>query len=264
MLKEYMLSLNYTDNDINKIINTYPLCNMKESTLLNKIKENYSFLKDFGHSDKDIIKMTKRTPGIYKFNKSNLEQKLDNLLNLGYSKKDIIRITKNYSPILELSIDTVKNKITTLISLGYTKEEVINITKELPSIFNMTIDTINNKIEYLMSLGYTKEEVFTITKNLPTIYSYSKENIKDKKNFYDEIGISDFILSKTKNFMQSVELSYARYMFYKSIGIDINIDNYKLLFVEDKIFIRNYGLTKNDILKKYNYHNRGTKHVRTL
>ena len=60
MLREYMLSLGYTENDINKIINTYPLCDMKESNLLNKIKENYKLLKEFGHIDKDIIKMTKR------------------------------------------------------------------------------------------------------------------------------------------------------------------------------------------------------------
>lgn len=55
--------------------------------------------------------------------------------------------------------------------------------------------------------------------------------------------------------MQSTALSYARYEFYKEKGIDINMDNYKKLFVGQKIFENQYGINKQELLEKYNYNN---------
>ena len=55
--------------------------------------------------------------------------------------------------------------------------------------------------------------------------------------------------------MQSVELSYARYMFYKDRGIDINMNNYLILFMGQRNFYKKYGIEKNEILELYSYKN---------
>ena len=56
-----------------------------------------------------------------------------------------------------------------------------------------------------------------------------------------------------KYLMQSVALSYARYMFYLSRGIEINMGNYSKLFINSKQFEKTYGKTKQEILEEYNY-----------
>ena len=53
--------------------------------------------------------------------------------------------------------------------------------------------------------------------------------------------------------MQSVALSYARYNFYLSKGISINIDNCKKLFTRNARFKRTYGITKEELLEMFNY-----------
>ena len=53
--------------------------------------------------------------------------------------------------------------------------------------------------------------------------------------------------------IQSTALSYARYKFYLSIGIEVTMDNYYRLFIDDKRFKKAYGYKKNELLKMYDY-----------
>ena len=53
--------------------------------------------------------------------------------------------------------------------------------------------------------------------------------------------------------MQSTALSYARYMFYKENGIEINETNYRKLFMGQKRFEKQYGIDKSTLLEQYNY-----------
>ena len=137
--------------------------------------------------------------------------------------------------------------------LGYSKEEVIKMTKSMPSIYGLSKENMKQKIEDIMVLGYSKEEVIKMTKSLPQIYSLSKENMKQKIDFYDSIGMHVLAVIDTKYLMQSVNLSYARYSFYMDKGINIDIDNYRKLFIGQKNFEKSYGITKEELLKKYDY-----------
>ena len=57
-----------------------------------------------------------------------------------------------------------------------------------------------------------------------------------------------------KYLMQSVDLSYARYEFYKNEKeLIITIDNYKKIFVSQKQFENETKITKKELLEKYNY-----------
>lgn len=137
--------------------------------------------------------------------------------------------------------------------LGYSQEEIIKMTIGLPTILGLSIENIKQKIEDMEKLGYSREEVIKMTKNLPSIYGFSIENIKQKIEFYDSIGLHSLAIVAPKNLMQSTKLSYARYMFFKEKGIVIDETSYRKLFVNQKQFEKQYGLTKNEILQKYPY-----------
>ena len=143
-----------------------------------------------------------------------------------------------------------------LCNLGYTKEESKEILNTDP-LNTCKPETLKKKIEeinmYMEKLGYSKEEVIKMTKSLPTIYGLSIDNIKQKIDFYDSIGLHELAINDTKKLMQSVSLSYARYMFYKEKNIEITDKSYNKLFINQKQFQKAYGITKEELLEKYDY-----------
>ena len=143
-----------------------------------------------------------------------------------------------------------------LCNFGYTKEESKEILNTYP-LNTCKPETLKKKIEeinmYMEKLGYSKEEVIKMTKSLPAIYGYSIDNIKQKIDFYDSIGLHELAINDTKKLMQSVSLSYARYMFYKEKNIEITDKSYNKLFINQKQFQKAYGITKEELLEKYDY-----------
>ena len=213
-----LCNFGYTKEESKEILNTYPLNACKPETLKKKIEEINMYMEKLGYSKEEVIKMTKSLPAIY-----------------GYS------------------IDNIKQKIEDMEKLGYSRAEVIKMTKSLPAIYGLSIDNIKQKIEDMEKLGYSKEEVIKMTKSLPTIYGLSIDNIKQKIDFYDSIGLHELAINDTKKLMQSVSLSYARYMFYKEKNIEITDKSYNKLFINQKQFQKAYGITKEELLEKYDY-----------
>ena len=112
---------------------------------------------------------------------------------------------------------------------------------------------MKQKIEDLKKLGYSQEDVIKMTKVSPSIYGLSIENIKQKVEFYDSIKLHSLAIIAPKALMQSTALSYARYMFYKEKGINIDETNYNKLFISQKKFEKQYGVEKRELLERYNY-----------
>ena len=180
----------------------------------------------------------------------------EEFIKLGYTEEDYEIIRNNYAVNQikdETLIKKLKDNFAFLLKMGYTKEEVIKMTKSLPQIYSYSIENMKQKIEDIISLGYTKEEVIKMTKILPSIYGFSIENMKQKIDFYDSIDMHELAVIDSKQLMQSVNLSYARYSFYKDRGIDIDMNNYGKLFVGQKNFEKTYGITKKELLEKYDY-----------
>ena len=107
--------------------------------------------------------------------------------------------------------------------------------------------------EYMLELGYSDTEVRMMTVSLPSLYGLSIENIRIKKEFYDSIGLSRLMIVDPKKVMQSIELSYSRYMFFKDIGIDINMGNYRVLFDSQKRFENRYGKNNKTLIELYKF-----------
>lgn len=177
-------------------------------------------------------------------------------LELGYSEKEYVKIVNTY-PIINMKPETLKKRVKEnydfLISLGYSKKEIIKMTKRVSAIYGYSIENIKQKIEDMEELGYSREEAIKMTIGLPSILGLSIENIKQKIEFYDSIGLHSLAVIDSKKLMQSTKLSYARYMFFKEKGIVIDETSYRKLFVNQKKFEKQYGLTKNEILQKYPY-----------
>ena len=287
-LRKFFIELGYKEEEYEIIVNTYPLSNLKVETLLNKVKENYNFLIELGYSREDVIKMTKSLPAIYGYSIENIKQKIEDLKELGYSREDVIKMTKSLPALYSYSIENIKQKIEDLKELGYSREDVIKMTKSLPAIYSYSIENIRQKIEDLKELGYSgkdvikmtktlptiygysienikqkiedlkelgysREDVIKMTKTLPTIYGYSIENIKQKIEFYNSINLHFLAVEDTKNLMQSTALSYARYMFYKERGITIDESNYGKLFISQKQFEKQYGISNKELIARYDY-----------
>ena len=81
MLENYMLKLGYTKKQVDFLRNVRPLNELKEETLLENVKINWSFLITLGLTDKEIIKMSMRLPAIYIYDENNLKEKISFLKN---------------------------------------------------------------------------------------------------------------------------------------------------------------------------------------
>ena len=180
----------------------------------------------------------------------------EEFIKLGYTEEDYEIIRNNHAIINikdETLIKKLKDNYAFFLKNNYTKEEVIKMTKSLPSIYGHSIESIKQKIEDMIALGYTKEEVIKMTKSLPSIYGNSIESIKQKIEFYNSINMHEIAIIDSKQLIQSVNLSYARYSFYKDRETDINMKNYRKLFIGQKQFEKAYGITKKELLEKYDY-----------
>ena len=147
----------------------------------------------------------------------------------------------------------MKLKINELISLGFTEMEVRKMTIILPTLFGYSIDKIQTKINDMVNLGYKRDDVLCMIKTLPALIGSSIDSIKLKLDFYDSIGIKDLLITCPKKMIQSVELSYARYMYFKFSGKEIDESNSSLLFLDQKQFVRRFGLNSKELTDKYKY-----------
>ena len=287
-VKEELKELGYSQESIERLIKSSSLSQLKPDTLLNNITRNYEFLlkcgdkkneilnmtkkvptiyiysteniekkmifmERLGYSRNDILKMTKKVPTIYNYSIENMQTKIEDMENLGYTKKEVIKMTKKLPTIYSINMSNINKKIEDMEGLGYRKDEILDMTKRFPEIYSYKIKSMKEKIEFMESLGYNQSQVLKMAKDLPTIYGLSKDNIKQKIEFYDSLGLHEIFVDNPQYLMQSVALSYARYMFFKEKDIEIDTSNCRRLFVGEKVFKYNYGGEKEKLLKKYNY-----------
>ena len=92
-----------------------------------------------------------------------------------------------------------------------------------------------------------------MTIKLPPLFGYDFSKIERKINFLKDVNLDFIVLFDTKQLMQSIELTYARYMYFKENGKIIDETNYKYLFESNKKFEKRSNMTKEELLEKYNY-----------
>lgn len=186
--------------------------------------------------------------------KETNQQILDNFISLGYTKEIFIKMTKGLPNLYEYSFEkNITRKFNGLIDLGYSKEEVIKITCSFPMIYSYSMERIKNRFKELMDLGYTKEVVLKMTASLPALFGYNYDGIKEKIDYLNEINLGFVVTENTKQLVQSVELTYARYEFLREIKKEVTQKNYTILFRREISFQKQFNITKQKLLEKYKY-----------
>ena len=112
---------------------------------------------------------------------------------------------------------------------------------------------INDRFNNLLTFGFKVEDARGIVLEFPVILGSTIENTNDKLNLYKEFGILNVIVKVPKYLIQSVELSFARYYYLNSIGIEINEENAFLLFINESVFKKRFKISKADLLDRFNY-----------
>lgn len=212
-----------------------------------------NILKNIGYNEIEIIEIIKT----YDLKEYDKEEDLKELFTkFGYANKIYNKIIDAY-PISNFTSETLYYKVVKiyfgLLKLNYKNDKIIKMTTILPSLYGYSIERIKNRIKDMLDIGYTIEEVIKMTILFPPLFSLSIENIKEKIDFYKEIEVQDIILTDTKRLIQSVALSYVRYMFLTSKGIIINTSSYSRLFCNQKQFASQYGVTTEELLQMYDY-----------
>ena len=204
-----------------------------------------------GYTKEKILKMLKAFPNLFDLSVKNINDKIDEWVELGFDRNSAIKLGYKIPFIFGYKKENLEKRIKNIMCLGYNYDDVISMISVFPELFSTSLDNMKQKINDLINLGYSYEQVMMITKKFPQIYSLSIENIREKKEFYDMLGIGFVILLEPKRLIQSMDLSYARYMFYLSIGIHINKDNWRKLFIDQKQFMKSYNKTNDDLINQY-------------
>ena len=176
--------------------------------------------------------------------------------SLGYNDKEMDRIKNAYifRKYTEMGLyNKISDIFNYLLMYGYTNEEIIKISVTFPTIYAFSIDSIKERINDFIELGYTKEEMIKITTKMPSLFGRNIDDIRIKKRFYDQIDIGDIIVKAPIHFSQSIELSFARYVFYYRMGIKIDRGNANMLFMRQDLFISKFGKTNEQLMILYNY-----------
>ena len=222
---------------------------------MESVDDKIDNLRKLGYIDDVIIKSIKSYPEILGL---SIEESVKNMLNelnkLGFSRDEALKITSKNMSIFGRDIESIKNTILKLESYGYSRGEVILMIKKHPSILNFSIVRLEQRINDMVLLGFTLEDVLNILQKNPSLFGNDFDTIRDKKIFYDSIGLINLFVISPENLMQGISKSYARYMYLKSIGIDIleNTDGYKQLFIGEKRFRPKYKVGTDDLVLVYN------------
>lgn len=213
-------------------------------------------MKAYGYTSSDIEQITSN-PSVSKMNEDFLVTAVSNLFkiltSLGFENEEIITISKKIPELLTLDPNHVNQTISCMLKkMRYTEENIKTMITRFPRILYLTEESMVQKMNRIINLGYDSNELKDFTVNFPILYILTIENIEDKAVFFNSVGLHKIFLSD-KAIMQSVELSYAIYMFFKSIGIDINIGNSDWLFQSESFFKEQYGKSFSQLMEEYPY-----------
>lgn len=124
-----------------------------------------------------------------------------------------------------------------------------------PQLLSLSINSIRKKYNNVKNFGYTDEEVLKMTTCMggASVYGASITAVSNKLQFYNSIGIHQTIVEYSQRLIPSISRSYARYKFMTNLGEEITDNNCSRLFMGNQAFSKYYGISKEELLKMYNY-----------
>ena len=252
-LLEFMISFGYKPRNIEKILSNNSVKLVSYEYILENIKSIIKYLVGIRYTKEEIIRITTKEPTLVTYMPLTLNQKIATFINLNYMLDDILMMFKKQPVLLTMSSTNIINTFIDLVNLGFSKEEVISMTKNFPTLFEYDIENVKDKINNLLLKGYSKDEIMDVSKKFPAILGLSKDNINEKLDFFETVGLQGVALKKPDYTVQSVEVTYARYEFFRMLEVEITSKNINKLFVTAKCFQESYGVSKQELLEMHNY-----------
>ena len=208
-----------------------------------------AYLKEYGFEYKTISKIKKLS---LKSKDNNIENNLNYFENLEYSKESIIKMITKYYNIINYKLDFIKEKINYFESLNLNIKEIEKITTSKPTILAYELSTLKSKINILKKYNFNAKEIKQIIIKMPSILSFSTENLNRKLNILSQLNVKEVIVHNPKlAFIQSENLTLARYNYLKEISFEFNDKSIRYLFSDNKKFTIKFKITKEELLKKY-------------
>ena len=160
-------------------------------------------------------------------------------------------ITKYYN-IINYKLDFIKEKINYFESLNLNIKEIEKITTSKPTILAYELSTLKSKIDILKKHNFNAKEIKQIIIKMPSILSFSIETLNRKLNVLSPLNVKEVIVHNPKlAFIQSENLTLARYNYLKKISFEFNDKSIRYLFSDNKKFTIKFKITKEELLKKY-------------
>lgn len=244
------IRLGYTEKQVIRMTKSFPNLYGYDTT---RYADRFQKFTEFGYTKEQFIKMSVSQPNLYGFDFDTVTSKIDKMVELGHSKEHVIKITASAPSLLNNEAKTVASKHQTFLDLGFYPKEIDTMVYQQPTLYTLSVENIRNTILDIEKLDFERNQVLWICLNYPAIISARIDSTKEKVDYLREIQLEPAILKKPKILIQSVALTYAKYEFYKDQGIEIDMDNYNLLFNSQKDFESQYDVSKEELLEKYDY-----------
>lgn len=217
------------------------------------IIDTLKYLNQIIKDETKTITIFQENPKIVGLNKTNIDSKINWFIQKGYTIEETIKIIIKNPKIFTYDFKpngNIDNKYNYFLKeLGYKEEQITLITTRFPEIYSLSINTIQGRLNHLINLGFHPNIIKIMFYNFPQIISFTNELIDEKYNYYASINMLDIFIKDPKYLMQSIQLTEARRQYLINKNLDIN--NYKKLFISNKKFKKNYGITNEEILKDY-------------
>lgn len=288
MIENYLFKYGFKEETVEVIINDPSLEGTFEEIILNNICENIKYLEVFGFARSKVIELIGRNPSVLGLKTRELNHKVDILFALGFDLREIISLVCKSPRILTANLEVLEekfealerygfkrdklmsmarrfpefltitsialfSKLETFENFGFTKEEIITIVEKFPQILTISSVSLGEKRAFLQDKGFTKEEIKAITIASPGILRYKREVFEEKLEYILELDFKDYFLARPDCLTQSVELTRARYKYLLSMRNGRDVLSGRTLFMNSSRFEDIFGISKNDLLKKYRH-----------
>lgn len=294
-IKDYLKDKGFGKVGIEKVLTTYPICDLSEEKIVEYIKNTFHYFLNhegipknlfYGRNVVDIIV---RKPNIITYSNQEKDNKLTYYDEKGIDQLTVFEKSLTYPSIFTIGKDKLDLRFEYFDKYGYDKKKIRRIVSLLPQSLGYDESKLDSVHQFFQGKKYEKEEVVDVISRNPKLYSYSDlklndawDNLKDKTGFNDDVikfitfncpfvfGMSlenmnskldifkyfDLleVISKDPNrLIQSAEVTYVRGMYFKENNIHFDQDSYGKLFIGRNTFEKQYGVTTELLVQKYNY-----------
>lgn len=207
MLDELMINMGYSIDQIHMILNSYPISNSSESTLLYNFKNLTNYFHRNGLSNEDIIYITTVSPNIIVSSIENIKTRVSELDSIGFNKLECFKMIKNYPYIIDISFQKIINKFKYLEKIGFNTNNIYDVFVIKTNILSIDNSSLKKRFNFFLDLGFNNINIINIIGKNPNILDLSTTTISKIINEFKKFGFKDkdiiSIITKLPSFLTS-------------------------------------------------------------